>query len=86
MGNPRCPECKKTMVIKWRNTIVGVKMLGRSKFWVCKECKIQFKVGGEVIRCKGKNKSKAEIDTMLKPLMIEQARERRQSPSVRMRP
>jgi hypothetical protein len=37
------------MLAKWRKTIVGADKEGRSKFWVCKSCKIKFKIGAQVI-------------------------------------
>lgn len=60
MTNPVCPEDGKIMFVKWRNTIVGDKGVGRSKFWVCK-CGAKFRVGSEVIRRKGKILSEDEI-------------------------
>jgi|GEM_PF-4425187 ribosomal protein L37AE/L43A len=61
MTNPACPNCGRLMYDEWRNTIVGTEMKGRSKFWVCKSCKIKFKIGAETIRRKGKVLTDEEI-------------------------
>jgi hypothetical protein len=76
-GMRKCMQCRQDFKPKRRG--------GRSKYWVCEDHPWQkFKVGSEVIRCKGKPKSEREIDEMLKPLMVEQAWERRQQPNIQM--
>lgn len=72
-GLRKCMQCRKDFKPKRRE--------GMARFWVCRNHPWQkFKVGAEVIICKGKPKSEKEIRDMLKPLMVEQARERRQNP------
>lgn len=84
--NPSCPNCKQIMVSKWRKTTVGDKKEGRAKFWVCKPCKIQFKIGAEVIRRKSKVKTEKEINDMLKSMQFQKTRERQGTPNVQFKP
>ena len=57
--NPICPTCHSSMVLRKYTTqsrIAETKkhkpVLGRAKFWCCKNCKTRYKVGAEVIRPK----------------------------------
>lgn len=75
-GMRKCLQCRKDYTPKRRE--------GYGKYWMCKDHPWQkFKVGAEVIICKNKSKTEKEINDLLKPLMIEQARERRQQPQFR---
>lgn len=67
------------MFSKWRKTTVGEKNEGRAKFWVCKPCKIQFKIGAEVIRRKETPKTAKEIENMLKPMQFEKTRNKQRT-------
>ena len=100
LGILPCPKCKSTESKKYiltekkegmrkcmhcRQDFTPKRRQGMARFWICKEHSWQkFKVGGEVIICKEKPKSNKEIRDMLKPLMIEQAKERPKQPRFQM--